>query len=66
MSTNRDTYRYHFIVNDEVVHRNITKDLNRREKELQRGWPNGKMKQIRGKTTFEAAGEWIRNGGHEL
>jgi len=64
MSTLRDTYRYHFMVGGQIVHRNITKDKHRREVELQRTWPEGKIVQIGGRTTFQAAAEWIRNGGN--
>ena len=57
MSKPRDTYKYDFKVGNKIVHRGITKDLDRREQEHQQKWPKGHIKQVGHSTTEEAARE---------
>ncbi len=56
--TNRDTYKYNFKVGNKTVHSGITIDLERREKQHQRRWPNGHIKQVGYRTTADAARKW--------
>ena len=65
MAIKRDTYKYHFKVGNEIVHRGITKDLDRREKEHQnkRGGGSGHIFKVGNTTTKGAALQWERNGG---
>ena len=66
MAKARDTYKYHLIKDKRVVHRGITEDLARREKEHQREFPHSRVKQIGRKTTHEAALKWERRGGKRI
>lgn len=59
----RDTYKYHFKVGNKIVHRGITKELDRREREHQQTWPKGRITQIGYRTTWTAALAWERRGG---
>ena len=63
MTKRRDTYKYHFKVGNKIVHRGVTLDLERREREHQQIWPDGEITQIGHRTTREAALEWERKGG---
>lgn len=64
MASKRDTYKYHFKVGNKIVHRGITKDLERREREHRNsGSSSGHIMQVGHKTTKEAALQWERNGG---
>ena len=65
MATKRDTFKYHFKVGNKIVHRGITKDLERRESEHQnkRGGRTGHISQVGNRTTREAGLQWERNGG---
>lgn len=63
MGNDRDTYKYHFKIGNQVVHRGITNDLDRRESEHQQNWPNGHISQVGRKTTREAGLTWERSGG---
>ncbi|MBA7689338.1 hypothetical protein ES703_97844 [subsurface metagenome] len=56
----RDAYKYEFKVGDKVVHRGITDDLVRREREHRKECPDGHMKQMGRRTTKEAARKWER------
>jgi len=56
--TSRDTYKYNFKVGNKIVHSGITIDLERREKQHQRRWPNGHIKQVGYRTTTDAARKW--------
>jgi len=58
MSKPRNTYKYHFKVGHKVVHSGITIDLERREREHQREYPTGHIKQVGRRTTKEAARDW--------
>jgi len=58
-----ETYRYHFKQGKKVVHRGITDDLERREREHQQKNPSGHIIQIGRRTSKEAALEWERKGG---
>ncbi len=56
--TSRDTYKYNFKVGIQIVHSGITIDLERRERQHQRRWPNGHIKQVGYRTTADAARKW--------
>jgi AraC-like DNA-binding protein len=56
--SSRDTYKYNFKVGNKIVHSGITIDLERREKQHQRRWPNGHIKQVEYRTTVDAARKW--------
>lgn len=56
-------YKYHYKKGNEIIHRGITQDLERREIEHQQKWPNGHIKQIGRRTTEEAARRWEEEGG---
>ncbi len=56
--TSRDTYKYNFKVGNKIVHSGITIDLERRERQHQRRWPNGHIKQVGYRTTADAARKW--------
>ena len=58
MTKHRDTYKYHFKVGQKIVHSGKTEDLDRREQEHQKKWPNGHIKKVGHRTTEEAAREW--------
>ena len=62
----RDTYRYHFIKDGKVVHRGITDDLQRREREHQAKYGGGWIKQIGPKVSNDSALEWERGGGKRI
>lgn len=59
----RDTYKYHMKKGGKVVHRGITKDLDRRETEHQSAFPGSKIKQVGRQTSHAAALKWEREGG---
>lgn len=59
----RDTNKYHLIKDRKVVHRGITNDLDRREREHQAEFPGSKIKKIGNITTRDAALKWERDGG---
>ncbi len=63
MSKTRDTYKYQQKVGNKIVHRGITNDPERREKEHQQDRPNSNISLIGRRTTREAALEWERKGG---
>jgi len=56
--SSRDTYKYNFKVGNKIVHSGITIDLERREKQHQRRWPNGHIKKVEYRTTADAARKW--------
>ena len=60
MSTDRNTYKYHFKLGNRIVHTGITNDIDRRESEHQNrpGWRKGRVKQVGYRTTYVAALEW--------
>ena len=57
----RDTYKYQFRNGRKIVHGGITDDLERREQEHQREWPNGRLTQVGRITTEEAARKWEKD-----
>ena len=63
MGKSRDTYKYYFKVRNKVMHGGITDDLDRREQEHKREWPNGHIVQVGRRTTEEAAREWEKEKG---
>jgi len=54
------TYKYRFKVDGRVVHHGITTDLQRREREHQRRWPDGIIEQVGKPTSHRDAWEWER------
>lgn len=66
MGKPRDTYKYHLIKDRKVVHRGITDDLERREREHQQEYPESRTKQIGRRTTREKALEWEHKGGKRV
>ena len=63
MSSNRDTFKYHFKIGNKVVHGGITNDLDRREEEHQQKWPSGHITQVGRRTTEDAARKWEEDEG---
>lgn len=63
MAKSRSTNKYHLIKDRKVVHRGITDDLDRREREHQQEFPNSHIKKIGRTTTREAGLDWERKGG---
>ncbi len=61
--SDRDTAKYHLMDDNKIIHRGITNDLERREKEHQREHPGTKIRQIGNRTTRDAALKWEREGG---
>lgn len=59
----RDTHKYHLKIGRRIVHRGITKDLDRREQEHQIKHPGSRIRQIGRRTTRKAALEWEQTGG---
>ena len=56
-------YTYHFKVNGRIVHGGITTDLDRREQEHQRKWPQGKIFKVGGPLSESAARAWEKSQG---
>lgn len=54
----RDTFTYDFKVGQKIKHSGFTKDLERREAEHKRRWPNGHLVKIGAAKTEEAARKW--------
>ena len=54
----RNTYRYKLKVGDRTVLYGFTIDLQRREREHQRRWPNARVEQVGEPTTHREAWEW--------
>lgn len=64
MGKPRNTYKYVFKCGHRIVHRGITKDLERREQEHKREiCPDGHIKQVGRRTTEEAARDWEEEQG---
>ncbi len=63
MGKPRNTYKYNYKVGNEIVHRGITDDLERRQQEHQQKWPKGHIKQVGHCTTEEAARKWEEDMG---
>ena len=61
--TQRDTYKYQLKEAGKIVHRGITNDLERREREHQAEHPGSRIKQVGRQTTRDAALKWEREGG---
>ena len=59
----RTTYRYHLKAGRRIIHRGVSNDLSRREKEHQATYPGSRIRQIGRRTTRRAALEWERAGG---
>lgn len=56
-------YTYHFIMSGRIVHGGITTDPQRREREHQREWGNGKLVIVGGPMSEQAARAWERQNG---
>ena len=54
----KNTYKYVILVGGKIVDKGITYDLHRRACEEAVAYPNGVIKQIGEKTTWEAAQKW--------
>ena len=54
----RNTYRYKLKVGDKTVSYGFTIDLQRREREHQRRWPNARVEQVGEPTTHQEAWKW--------
>ena len=65
MGNQKDTLKYHFKVGNKIVHRGVTNDLERREREHKVRWPNGHIKKVGNKTTRKSGYAWERAGGKE-
>lgn len=63
MAKQKDTLKYHFKVGSRIVHRGVTNDLERREREHKVRWPKGHIQKVGNKTTRESAFAWERAGG---
>jgi len=63
MANERDTYKYQMKDGKKVVHRGVTNDLQRREREHQERFPDTHIEQIGRRTTREAGLKWEREGG---
>lgn len=64
MAKERNTAKYHQILNRKIVHRGITdRPLQEREREHQEEFPGSHIKQIGRRTTREKALEWEGEGG---
>lgn len=64
MAKPRRTYKYQFKIGNEIVHGGITNDLERREQEHKREWPEGHIRQVGRRTTEEAARKWEDEKGY--
>ena len=60
MSTNRNTYKYHFKIGSQIVHTGIAIDIESCERDHKNkpGWSKGHIKQVGRRTTRRAALEW--------
>ena len=54
----RDTYTYIFYVGRRISHRGITNDPDRREREHQRLYPDGRLVVVGRAKTYEGAVNW--------
>jgi len=63
MKKPRNTFKYQFKKGNTILHGGITNDLGRREKEHQRKWPEGHIKQVGRKTTEEGGRKWEKEKG---
>ncbi len=59
----KGTYKYQLKQGRRVICRGITTDLFRREAELQRDYPNSRVRKVGRRTTHNAAHQWEREGG---
>ena len=63
MTKKKDTYKYQLKRSAKVVHRGITINLEQREGQHQKEFPNTTIQQVGRRTTREAALRWEREGG---
>ena len=67
MKTKRNTFRYHIKRGNEILHRGITNDLDRRHSEHKRGYGQDvKNRKIGPKVTRESGLRWERQGGRSV
>ena len=64
MAKPRRTYKYQFKIGNKIVHGGITNDLERREQEHKREWPNGHIRQVGRRTTAEGGRQWESDNGY--
>ena len=60
----RTWYKYVFKVGNKIVHGGITQDLEQREREHERKWPNGHIVKVGQACTEEGARRWEREKGY--
>ena len=60
MKDKRNTYKYHFLMGNKIVHTGVTNDLERRENEhrQQSGQQKGHIRQVGYVVNRKAAAEW--------
>ena len=61
--TERDTYKYHLKKRNNIVHRGIPNDLDRRQVEHQGRFLGAKIERIDRRATRDPALRWERKGG---
>ena len=55
----RKTYKYHFKMGNRILYSGVTKDLEKRERELKQEFgEDGHIKQVEGATTMDEALVW--------
>jgi len=59
----RNWYTYYFKIGNRIVHRGITQDLDRREREHQQRWPDGHIVQVGGPKAEDGARAWEEEQG---
>ncbi len=63
MGKPRTIHKYYVKVGNRIVHVGTTDDLERKEKEHKKTWPNGKIVKVGRRTTEEAAKKWKEKKG---
>jgi len=67
MKAKRDTYRYHIKRGNEILHRGITNDLDRRHGEHKQNYGSDvRIIQVGPRISRDSALQWERNGGKKL
>ena len=62
----RNIRRYHYWWRGKVVHRGVTKDLEKREQDHKQKWPGGHIQQIGPSVTKDTSLKWEREGGKRI
>lgn len=63
MPQKREWYTYYFKVGNKIVHKGITRNLERREGEHQVFYPDGHIFKVGGSKTEEGARDWEKEQG---